>query len=84
MVPAGTRGGKSLSEVLRDLETRVVVAIKERLAQELRPMVDEMVTRIVNEETAKMSVELATMMSFERIGSSLHIVIKKMEVPNGK
>jgi len=68
----------SLSDVLRDLEARIVVTIKERLAQELRPVVDSMVTKIVEEETAKMAVELSTMMSFERMGSSLHIIIKKI------
>lgn len=73
----------SLNDVLRDLETRVISTIKERLAIELRPVVDGIVNRIVEEETAKMAVELSTMMTFERMGATLQIVIKKVATKNG-
>lgn len=64
----------SNDSLLLEIERRCLEAIQKRLQEELRPKME----KIYAEECAKMAIDLATMMSFERMGQDLRIVIHRV------
>ena len=63
-----------LEDLIEHIKRDCLASIQIRLQDELRPQLE----RIYSEECAKMAVRLTSVMSFERMGTDLRIVIHKV------